>query len=123
MINGLMTNDPIPEFLNHIRFEKRLSQHTITAYTSDLDQFVAFLRTELNHDQPHTADFRQVRAWVVSLVDVGLDKTTVNRKIATLRAFFGFLLRQRQIEADPMAKIKALKTNSCWNCCTAPASA
>ncbi len=114
LLARLSMNTPTPEvcteFLNHIRFEKRLSQHTITAYRIDLEQFVQFLQTELNHNQPNTADFRQIRAWVVSLVDAGLDKTTVNRKIATLRAFFGFLLRRKQIEADPMVAIKALKT-------------
>jgi integrase/recombinase XerC len=98
------------DFLHHIRFEKRLSQHTITAYTADLTQFAQFLATDLNHDDLLTADFRQVRAWIVSLVDAGRDRTTVNRKIATLRAFFGYLLRQHRIETDPMGKIKALKT-------------
>jgi integrase/recombinase XerC len=98
------------EFLHHIRFEKRLSQHTITAYTSDLEQLAVFLQTELNHNQPETADFRQLRTWVVSLVDAGLDKSTVNRKIATLRAFFGYLLRRKLIQTDPVAKIQALKT-------------
>lgn len=104
------TTDVCAEFLNHIRFEKRLSQHTLTAYRSDLEQFAQFLKTELNHDQPDTAEFRQVRSWVVSLVDAGLNKTSVNRKIATLRAYFGFLLRRKHIEVDPMVNIKALKT-------------
>ena len=99
------------EFLNHIRYEKRLSHHTITAYSTDLEQFDLFLRTEFSLETPGTADFRQIRAWVVSLVESGLDKTSVNRKIATLRSFYGYLLRKKAIDLDPTLKIQALKTS------------
>lgn len=97
------------DFLQHIRFEKRLSHHTLTAYTGDLAQFTQFLTTECRVEQPERADFRHIRSWIVSLVEGGADKSSVNRKIATLRAFFGYLLRQRQIDTDPMTKIQALK--------------
>lgn len=99
------------DFLQHIRFEKRLSQHTITAYTGDMAQFSQFLTTECNVDQPERADFRHIRSWIVSLVEGGMDKSSVNRKIATLRAFFGYLLRRKVIDVDPMTKIQALKTS------------
>ncbi|RYC68789.1 tyrosine-type recombinase/integrase [Spirosoma sordidisoli] len=99
------------DFLQHIRYEKRLSHHTLTAYAKDLEQFSSFLATECNVSQPDRADFRQIRSWIVSLVESGLDKSSVNRKIATLRSFYGFLLRRKLIEADPMAKIQALKTS------------
>lgn len=99
------------DFLQHIRFEKRLSHHTLTAYTKDLDQFCTFVATECNIDQPELADFRHVRSWIVNLVEGDMDKSSVNRKIATLRAFFGFLLRRKVIDFDPMSKIQALKTS------------
>ncbi|MGF7217147.1 integrase/recombinase XerC [Spirosoma lacussanchae] len=99
------------DFLQHIRYEKRLSHHTLTAYAKDLEQFSSFLATECNVSQPDRADFRQIRSWIVSLVESGLDKSSVNRKIATLRNFYGFLLRRKLIETDPMAKIQALKTS------------
>lgn len=99
------------DFLQHIRFEKRLSQHTITAYTGDMAQFSQFLTMECNVDQPERADFRHIRSWIVSLVEGGMDKSSVNRKIATLRAFFGYLLRRKVINVDPMTKIQALKTS------------
>ena len=99
------------DFLQHIRYEKRLSHHTLTAYASDLEQFGVFLATECNIDQPERADFRHIRSWIVSLVEANLDKSSVNRKIATLRSFYGFLLRRNVISLDPMAKIQALKTS------------
>lgn len=99
------------DFLQHIRYEKRLSHHTLTAYANDLEQFCQFLTTECNVEQPETADFRHVRSWIVTLVESGLDKSSVNRKIATLRNFYGFLLRRNVIRLDPMTKIQALKAS------------
>ncbi len=101
----------VSDFLQHIRYEKRLSHHTLTAYAGDLEQFTVFLAKECNIDQPERADFRHIRSWIVSLVEAGLDKSSVNRKIATLRSFYGFLLRRKVISLDPMVKIQALKTS------------
>lgn len=101
----------VSDFLTHIRYEKRLSHHTLTAYAKDLEQFSAFLTTECNIDQPQQADFRHIRSWIVSLVEDGLDKSSVNRKIATLRTFYEFLLRRKVITLNPMLKIQALKAS------------
>ncbi|WP_234735584.1 tyrosine-type recombinase/integrase [Tellurirhabdus bombi] len=98
-------------FLEHIRYEKRLSHHTLTAYQKDLEQFADFLKTEANRDEAEKADFLNIRSWIVSLVEAGLDKTSVNRKIATLRSYYGFLLRRKVITDDPTLKIQALKTS------------
>ena len=104
-------NTPSEDFLQHIRYEKRLSHHTLTAYANDLAQFSAFLAIECNIAQPERADFRHIRSWVVSLVEAELDKSSVNRKIATLRAYYGFLLRRKVIDLDPTTKIQALKVS------------
>lgn len=102
-------NTPSEDFLQYIRFEKRLSHHTLTAYANDLAQFTTFLLAECNVTQPSQADFRHIRSWIVSLVEAEMDKSSVNRKIATLRAYYDFLLRRKVIELDPMTKIQALK--------------
>ena len=102
-------NTPSDDFLQHIRFEKRLSHHTLTAYANDLAQFTTFLTTECNIPQPERVDFRHIRSWIVSLVEAEMDKSSVNRKIATLRAYYGFLLRRKVIDLDPTTKIQALK--------------
>jgi integrase/recombinase XerC len=99
----------IEDFLHHIRYEKRLSHHTLTAYGNDLEQFSQFLTETFNLADTPKAEFRQVRGWVVKLVEDGLDRSSVNRKIATLRSFFGYLMRQKIIQIDPMLKIQALK--------------
>jgi integrase/recombinase XerC len=98
-------------FLQHIKYEKRLSHHTLTAYESDLTQFTAYLKFQYENSEPEKADFQQIRSWIVTLSDEGLEKKSINRKIATLRSYYHFLLRHKVIQADPMLKIKALKAD------------
>lgn len=98
-------------FLQHIRYEKRCSHHTLTAYGSDLEQFGRYLTEHYELERPETADFQQIRSWIAHLAESGLENRSINRKIATLRAFFGFLLRKKHRADDPMLKIRALKTD------------
>lgn len=98
-------------FLQHIKYEKRLSHHTVTAYEGDLKQFSAFLLFQYEFKEPEKADFQMIRSWIVALVDEKIENRSINRKIATLRSFYNFLLRHKSITTDPMLKIKALKTD------------
>jgi integrase/recombinase XerC len=98
-------------FLQHIKFEKRLSLHTVTAYESDIKQFSAFLLFQYELKEPQKADFQMIRSWIVSMVEEKMENRSINRKIATLRTFYNFLLRHKVITTDPMLKIKALKTD------------
>ncbi len=98
-------------FLQHIKYEKRLSHHTVTAYEGDLKQFSSFLLFQYEFKEPEKADFQMIRSWIVALVDEKIENRSINRKIATLRTFYNFLLRHKAITTDPMLKIKALKTD------------
>ena len=98
-------------FLQHIKYEKRLSHNTITAYEGDLKQFSAFLVFQYEFKEPEKADFQMIRSWIVALVDEKIENRSINRKIATLRSFYNFLLRHKTIAANPMLKIRALKTD------------
>lgn len=98
-------------FLQHIQFEKRLSHHTITAYESDMKQFSLYLQFQYELKMPEKADSQMIRSWVASMAEEKMDNRSINRKIATLRSYYNFLLRHKVIVADPMLKIKALKTD------------
>ncbi|RZK45242.1 MAG: integrase [Hymenobacter sp.] len=97
------------EFLDFLRYEKRLSRHTVTSYQTDLTQFAAYLQAEYELVEAAQASHALIRDWVVSLMSQDLDPRTVNRKVACLRSFYKFLLRERRIEANPMLRIKAPK--------------
>lgn len=97
-------------FLKYIQFEKRFSPHTITSYENDLDQFETFLK-ETYQLSLEEANHNAVRHWIVSLVEEGIAARSINRKLASLRAYYKFLLKREVIAKDPTWKIQALKTN------------
>ncbi|MDH4091115.1 MAG: tyrosine-type recombinase/integrase [Cyclobacteriaceae bacterium] len=100
----------IESFLKYLQFEKRLSLNTLRAYRNDLDQFSDFLGTNHPEHKTEEADYGIIRAWIIHLVECGIEPLSVNRKIACLRTFFKFLLKQDVIPKDPMVKIGILKT-------------
>lgn len=100
----------VDSFLKYIQFEKRYSPKTVQSYQTDLHQFEKYLNTEFSNTSIQDANYGLVRSWIVSLVEVKLDALSINRKIACLRSYYKFLMRQEVISSDPMAKIKILKT-------------
>ncbi|WP_215225895.1 tyrosine-type recombinase/integrase [Echinicola shivajiensis] len=97
-------------FINYLEHEKRASSHTVLAYQKDLEQFKDFLQLSFGMEKLEEAQHAEIRAWIVDLVEQALSATTVNRKIATLRSYYKFLLRSGVLTKDPTYKIKALKT-------------
>ncbi len=102
----------VESFLNYLRFEKRSSPHTVSAYESDLLQFSAFLENDCQISQPQEATFVLIRSWIVHLMEDGIGARSVNRKITTLRTFFKYLLRQGVVEHTPLLRIQGPKTPS-----------
>lgn len=100
----------IDSFLKYIAYEKRLSRHTVLAYKTDLLQFNDFISNTFPGVSPESAEYNVIRSWIINLVENGIEALSVNRKIACLRTFYKFLLRQEFISKDPMMKIKVLKT-------------
>lgn len=100
----------VDSFLKYLQYEKRYSLKTVNSYKTDLHQFESFLAQEFQGTSPQEANYGLVRSWIVGLVESKLDSTSINRKIACLRSFYKFLLRQELISKDPMQKIKILKT-------------
>ncbi len=97
-------------FIDYLQKEKKYSQHTIKAYSADLDSFQDFIKFEFEQDTIVEVNYSQVRSWVILLVENGVSNTSVNRKIASLKAFYKFLLKTKQIEVSPLLKHKSLKT-------------
>ena len=100
----------IDSFLKYLQYEKRVSAHTSLAYKNDLDQFSKFLKDTYDDPAIETANYGMVRSWIISLVDNEIQSSSVNRKIASLKACYKFLMRQQVITKNPMQKIRVLKT-------------
>ena len=97
-------------FRDYLQFEKKYSPHTINAYLNDITYFESFNKEHFDQDTIEQVNYNQIRSWIVSLVEDGLSNSTVNRKMASLKAFYRFLLKIKQIQINPLLKHKALKT-------------
>jgi integrase/recombinase XerC len=107
-----MPSPSVESFLNFLRFEKRSSPHTVTAYEGDLQQFSEFLLKEHALENPAEATHLQIRSWIVSMMELGIGARSVNRKITALRSFFKYLMRQGEVKINPLLRIQGPKTPS-----------
>ncbi len=98
-------------FIDYLQLEKKYSAHTVTAYLKDLEDFQKFASEEYQYSEIVNVNYSIVRSWIVSLVDSGISNRTVNRKISSLKTYYKFLLKTSQIEINPLAKHKSLKTS------------
>ena len=95
--------------MDYLRLERNYSERTIVSYGTDLREFEGYLEkteAELDFTKVH-ADV--VRNWISELMDEGRTATSVNRKLSSLRSFYRFLLRRKEITVNPMLKIVGLK--------------
>lgn len=97
-------------FRDYLQLEKKYSPHTVNAYLNDIGFFEEFNKSRFEQDNVEKVNYSQIRSWIVSLVDQEISNVSVNRKMASLKAFYKFLLKIKQIEINPMLKHKALKT-------------
>ena len=98
-------------FIKYLKFEKRLSDHTILSYDNDLKQFESFFKIYSTNKEIKTTDKRAIRSWIVELSLKKLSPKSINRKIATLKSFFKFLIKRDVIEINPTTNITSLKTD------------
>lgn len=96
-----MVEAAVSEFLSYLKLQKRVSSHTLAAYQTDLEQFLAFL----NVDDPGAGlgdiSFMHIRAFSGNLMEQGLSATSVNRKISALRSFFKYQLKTGSVTVNP----------------------
>jgi len=100
---------PIYSFLNYLELEKKYSKHTITAYLNDLNSFQLFCDNEYDNQSVVEVNYAQIRNWIVSLVEAGLSNSSINRKVSSLKSYYKFLQKTKEIESNPLIKHKALK--------------
>ncbi len=97
-------------FRDYLQFEKKYSPHTVLAYCNDIVSFESFNSVHFDQQNIDQVNYSQIRSWIISLVDADVSNVSVNRKIASLKAYYKFLLKTKQIEVSPLLKHKALKT-------------
>ena len=98
----------IGRYLAHLRTERRLSPHTEAAYRRDLDALVAYCESERIAGWKQIDNFH-VRTFAAREHRDGLGPRSVQRRLSAVRGFFNFLIREKVIEANPAADIRAPK--------------
>lgn len=99
------------KFIDYLKHEKNYSKHTLIAYKKDLDDFNQFCFLEYDQESIDKVPYSLIRSWIVYLVDLGISNRSINRKIASLKAYFKFLLQIRELEFSPLNKHRALKVS------------
>lgn len=97
-------------FIEFLQFEKRTSEHTVTAYQNDINQFIQFLDETYEVDSIQDVNHQLVRSWLIHLLDdQSLSTSSVNRKLSALKTYFKFLRKNQIIDNNPLQKIIAPK--------------
>jgi len=95
-------NEAIAKYLEYLRSVKNSSPHTILNYGRDLEQFLAFLSPPRVRPPGLTAvTHSMIREFVAHLHDHGLEKSSIARKLAALRSFFKYCVREGHLKENP----------------------
>ncbi len=98
----------LEKFITYLQVEKRYSSHTIVAYSNDVKQFFEFAQLNSLKDIKEV-NSKLVRAWMVELIEHGVENKSVNRKLSSLRTFFKWFKKEDYIETSPMIKVNGPK--------------
>jgi len=92
----------IQKYIEYMRSVRNSSPHTLVNYGNDLDQFVAFL-TPPGTETPKLGQVNHhiIREYVAHLHDTGLEKSSIARKLAALRSFFKYCVREGRLNENP----------------------
>ena len=99
----------VASFLQYLSSEKKYSSHTILAYKKDIEQFADFFKGNFQEENLTEVNYPIIRHWIVNLTEQKITANSINRKMASLKAFYKFLLKIGEIQTYPLQKHKSLK--------------
>ena len=102
-MNGQM-KEALDQFMRYVQLEKNFSLHTVREYQSDLENFFTFLHTE-GITELTKVDYIHARLYVTKLYDEQKARTSISRKISSIRSFFRFLNREQHIDDAPFRSL------------------
>jgi len=101
----------ISYFIDYLSSEKKYSKHTIKAYQDDLKSFLSFYINVYNTEELLEVNNSQVRSWIVELVNSNISNRSINRKISSLKSFYKFLVKTKQLKESPILNHQVLKVS------------
>lgn len=94
-------------FLDSLERERNFSSHTIAAYGRDLAQFRSYLQRKFPKTlrQPDSIEREMIRFYLGTMLDGGMSRKSVIRKISALRSFFKFAVRRKLLSSNPVSNV------------------
>lgn len=101
----------IKSFLEYLQYEKNYSEHTRRAYGRDIAQFESFLQQEHPQVDLVHSTYSSIRHWIAHLAATHTNRS-INRKLSSLKTFYGYLERVGQRKGNPLGAHRSLKVQS-----------
>lgn len=101
----------LDEFINYLITEKHYSINTVTAYKTDLKQFEQYIKEAFDKTDAKDVNSDMIRDWIMQQSEDKISNRSINRKIASLRTYFRFLVKAHEVEKNPLLKILPIKTS------------
>ncbi len=102
----MIMDEALERFINSIRVEKQGSDHTITAYAKDITELITFIDENNLSDDITTIESSTLRLFIGELYSRELAKSTIERKVSSIKSFFKFLYQHKILETNPSQLLK-----------------
>ena len=99
----------IDQFLEYLKIEKRYSSHTVLSYETDLNQFDDYLINSYESVLFKDVNLTHLRSYMVALLELQLAKSSVARKISSIKSFYKFLKKEQVVQSSPVQLLETPK--------------
>ncbi|HRZ77908.1 MAG TPA: site-specific integrase, partial [Bacteroidales bacterium] len=89
------------KYLEYLRDQKRYAAHTVRAYQGDLLGYIEYLSEVYGIDDPAQAGTEMLRSYIVRLLEDGLSRRSVHRKVSAIKSMYRYLMRFHGLGANP----------------------
>lgn len=102
-----MFDERLTDFIQYLRFEKRYSSHTLTAYQKDLQQFTDYLTKEFGMSELKLITHFHIRGWLAGMKGEQQTARTINRKLSSLNSYYKYLMKHGHADKNPVRQLHA----------------
>lgn len=96
-------------FRKYLALEKNYSTHTVRAYLRDLEQYLTYCEEHHGNAALEDLPYTVIRSWIISQMESGCSNRSVNRKVASLKAYYKYLVRIGRLQTSPLLAHRPLK--------------
>jgi len=100
--------DYLQQYLNYLKFEKNLSDNSVSSYKNDLERYINYLDTQ-KINRPEYIQAKHIRRLLQLLSELGLSASTLARNLSSIRSFHLFLISEDLIKSDPSEHVDGPK--------------